>query len=464
MQSQNSPSPSSASTPAPASVQQSVPSPATSVSSRSSTVADGAVDASGGICANIVPLEGGVRPTITGTKRPFAQAQRVANGRGGALSSHGKSNPSFGMQELDRMMVTPTSGNSTSTTAVAVDDHNGRVQSPPSVGSVNSVSSSSGSFTASPRTRQTAQHSFIQEHGINGGSFAETPSPSNSAISAVSSPPSVFSPEMGPGLYAATSSNSIPFQNIFHTSDPIPQASAPLTSNSFNPQIPTSFNFNSSGSNDPTTTNSTSSTSYQPPTNLQNSAYAPNLLNSSSSSSSSSSAMPMETQQVFGNSFSNSLPFPSDPLFQQLLGEMVALNSDPNFNSMAPLSNDTSTNLLSTISPPPSSAATVPSSFAPTATSSGSLSPFHSHQLYPQADFYAPSSSPNPPLPPSSASVGSVHQPPLVPADHVNNTFAMSCDVAMTHFANGNAMSNLLPDSHANSTTTEVQDILQQFQ
>ena len=79
-----------------------------------------------------------------------------------------------------------------------------------------------------------------------GSVISGTSSSNDMAVSDVSSPPSVFSPEMGTGLHATIgddsiplSAFSIPFQNS-QTSNFVPQAS---TVNDFNPQIPSSFDF-----------------------------------------------------------------------------------------------------------------------------------------------------------------------------------------------------------------------------
>ena len=334
-----------------------------------------------------------------GTQAPFSQAQR---GDGGVGANRGESsNHLNSVQAYSQMMVAPSSSN---TPALGDDQINGRVQSPPSVGSVSSISSPP--CIESTATMMTAQQNLSQSHlfGGNGSSYSETPSPCNSAISAVSSPPSVFSPETGSGLHTTTNSipslGSVPFQN-FQTSNLIPQA------NAFNQHIPTDFNFNNH-------TSPFHAPSPQLPTT--STAFAPDF---------NSPAMEMETE-MSNNSSSNSLLYPIDPVVQQLLDEMVTLNGDPNFNSMAPSS--IQNGLLTT-----NSMSSLP----------------QSHQ--PHANIFTPISSP--PLP---------TQPQVVPA-HINNTFAVSCDVAMTQF-NGDLTPHLLSDPHASSTNTEVQDILQQFQ
>ena len=310
----------------------------------------------------------------------------------------------MGVQEYNQMFTAPTA-----TTNPVIEDQNG-IQSPPSVGSSLSSVSSPPSTTVMPTAQQQG---FVSGHFVgNGGSFSETPSPYNSAVSAVSSPPSVFSPDMGgpDTLHTAVSTDSIPsvgsvpFQN-FHTLNFIPQA-PPTTSDSFNPQIPSNFNFNSATSPYPTTA-----------ANLQNStSFVQNL-----------DTFTPENQMF--DSF-NPLLNPSDSVMHQLLSDMVVLNSDPNFNATASVPNSTAANMNSNFT--------------------------HSHPQAP-SNYFMPSNShaPVPPQPPTSSVQG-------------NNTFAMSCDIALTQLnvTNGGrgGVSHLLNDSQTTNSNPEVQDILQQFQ
>ena len=358
----------------------------------------------------------------------------------------------MGVQEYVPMLTAPSSSSTTAatpTTNPAMEDQNG-VQSPPSVGSsLSSISSPPSAIAMSANQMQQQQGGFASDGkfvGNGGGSFSETPSPYNSAISTVSSPPSVFSPEgnMGTGmLHSAVSTDSIPsvgsglpFQN-FHAQNFIPQATTTTTtsmSNSFNTQIPSNFNFNGTTSGYHPTTTSTSAA------NIQNStSFATNFV---------------PDNQMYVDNSDHPLLNPNDPVMHQLLSDMVALNSsDPSFSSMATI--------------PPTNGV---------AGSATNMNTSFSH-THPQApgnyhhNNFAPSntnlhaSAVIPPQPRSS----SYAQPNS--SGQANNTFAMSCDIALTQLnvgngagGGGNDMSHLLTDPQVPTSNPEVQDILQQFQ
>ena len=314
----------------------------------------------------------------------------------------------MGVREYIPMLTAPTTTN----TNPVMEDQNG-VQSPPSV--VSSLSSVSSPPSATVKSA-TQQQGFVGDGQFvnNGGSFSGTPSPFNSAVSNVSSPPSVFSPESSMGtntLHTAVSTDSIPsvgslalpFQN-FHTPNFAPQVPPPTSmSNSFNTQIPSNFNFNSTTSpySHPTTT-----------VNLQNStSFATNF----------DSFVP--ENQMFDSS--DPLLNPNDPVMHQLLSDMVALNSDQTFSA---------TNMNTNFT--------------------------HSHPQAPGSNYYNFA-----PVPNSHASAVVPPQPNM--SGQANSMFAMSCDVALTQLNvenGGNNVSHLLPDSQIANSNPEVQDILQQFQ
>lgn len=302
-------------------------------------------------------------------KGQFTQVQK----REWALPNLADSQRINSVQDHSQMMVAPT----------VVQDRNG-VQSPPSVAS--SGISSPANSAVMMLSQQNFGNGHLGSHVANGA-----PSPSSSTVSAVSSPPSVFSPEMGTKLHTAFTTDSIPpvpFQNI-QTSNFILQAQAPVT-NGLNHEIPSDFNF----------------TSPYLSSAVQNPAFIPNPT----------------TTTTFGTP--NSDLNPNDPVVQQLMGDLVTLNGDPNFSNLSSLPNVSTANSFYDLS----------------------------HSEHPHTDFRTV-------LPNSSTS-----QPPF---GQVNNSFAMSYDVAMTQLP-GNALpSRVLLDSQKNYATNsnaEVQDILQQFQ
>ena len=130
----------------------------------------------------------------------------------------------------------------------------GLLDSDPSSSTANLISATS------PAAYSTLLSSSIQEDAVSLGQFLDQASPignygsvisgtsssNDVAVSDVSSPPTVFSPEMGTGPNTTVgddsiplSAFSIPFQN-FQTPTFVPQVP---TLNDFNPQIPSSFNF-----------------------------------------------------------------------------------------------------------------------------------------------------------------------------------------------------------------------------
>ena len=367
----------------------------------------------------------------TNQQGQFTQLQRERPIGGGNTDQKG-------VQEYFQMLTAPST--TATTTNPVVEDQNG-VQSPPSVGSsLSSVSSPPGSTGMSATQQQQQQQGYVsdgpgQSIGNGSGSFSETPSPYNSAVSAVSSPPSVFSPpesNMGTGmLHSAVSTDSIPsvgsalpFQN-FHTPSLIPQPAS--VGNSFSTQIPSNFNFNG-----------TTTSAYHPTSTTTSTA---NLQNSTSFAANFDSFLP--ENQMFDNS--NPLLSTNDPVMHQLLSDIVALSSDPSFNAVnsVPATNGTT-------------AANVNTTFT------------HTHPQAP-GNYYNPFAPPNnnlhapaviPPPPPQSSQPNSSSQ--------ANNTFAMSCDIALTQLnvgdGGGNGMSRLLADPQAANSNPEVQDILQQFQ
>ena len=377
----------------------------------------------------------------------FTQLQRER------LPTGGEKMVQMGVREYVSMLTAPSSSitvAATPTTNPVMEDQNG-VQSPPSVGSsLSSVSSppSSVAVSANQMLQQGGggggfggDGQFVSSSG--GGSFSGAPSPYNSAISAVSSPPSVFSPEgnMGTGmLHSAVGTDSIPFvdsslpfQN-FHAQNFIPQATTTNTSmsNSFNTQIPSNFNFNGTTSTYHPSTTPTSSAA-----NIQNStSFATNF---------------DPENQMYVDNPDQPLLNPNDPVMHQLLSDMVALNSsDPSFNAVA------------TIPPTNGSATNVNTSFS------------HSHPQAPgnyHHNNFAPSNTnlhASAVVPPPRSS--SHAQPNL--SGQANNTFAMSCDIALTQLNVGNGsgggggtgISHLLANPQVPNSNPEVQDILQQFQ
>ena len=177
------------------------------------------------------------------------------------------------------------------------------VQSPPSVDESIFSMSSADSGVLLP-----AQRNFS-----SGGSLSpDSCSPYNSPFSTVSTlPSSVWSPEMGTNLHTAVStdsipsiSSSVPFQNSPQTSDFIPQA--PPISDTFNPQIPSDFNFSSNASDYPQA--------------FDNFNFVPGLDFSM-----------LEPQQF--NTSSNHQVQPDDSMLQHLLGEIIALNDESDFNA-----------------------------------------------------------------------------------------------------------------------------------
>jgi hypothetical protein len=246
---------------------------------------------------------------------------------------------------------------------------------------------------------------------------------------------------MGTGtLHSAVSTDSVPtmggsalpFQN-FHAQNFIPQATTTTSmSNSFNTQIPSNFNFNGTTSAYHPTTATSISTA-----NVQNSTPFPENFDSFVPEN----QMYVDTPDPLLN--------PNDPVMHQLLSDMVTLNSsDPSFNSMASvpptINGTTATNMDTT--------------FSHTHT--------HTHPRAPgnyQYNF-APSSNNN------------LHASAVQPntSSQANNTFAMSCDIALTELNVGNSagggdsVSHLLADPQIANPNPEfefeVQDILQQFQ
>ena len=103
---------------------------------------------------------------------------------------------------------------------------------------------------ATPTGQFQGQASPVSNYGslMSGTSLSD-----DSAVSDVSSPPTVFSPEMGTALHTAVSADSVPgpssvFSIPFYNSQAsnfIPQAP---TLNDFNPQIPSDFNYSSTQS------------------------------------------------------------------------------------------------------------------------------------------------------------------------------------------------------------------------
>ena len=179
------------------------------------------------------------------------------------------------------------------------------VQSPPSVSELKLSTSSADSGVLLP-----AQRNFS-----SGGSLSpDSCSPYNSPISTVSTlPSSVWSPEMATSLHTAVSTDSIPstassvpFQNSPQNSDFIPQA--PPISDSFNPQIPSNFNFSSNAA------------SYSQ--NFDNSDFVPGL------------DFSMLEPQLFNTSSSPQI-HSGDSMLQHLLGEILALNDGSDFSAAA---------------------------------------------------------------------------------------------------------------------------------
>ena len=374
----------------------------------------------------------------------------------------------MGVREYLPLLTAPSSsGSSPSFAATAsniatsptMEDQKG-VQSPPSVGSslsssisVSSPPSSTGIVSATqqqPGGFAASDGQFIGNGG--GGSFSETPSPYNSAISTVSSPPSVFSPEGGMGtntLHTAVSTDSIPamgsttlpFQS-FHTPNSFPQSTTSSVSNSFNTQIPSNFNFNSTTSAYHPTTTTTA------PANLQNStSFAANF----------NSFAPGPESQLFDNS-SDPLLNPNDPIMHQLLSDIVAMNSDPSFNNTVasvPVPAPTNYNNATTVT-------SMNTSFVPHTHT-------HSHPQAPANYYNFATTSPNNShasavLPPSTSLSSQLDS-----SGGANSTFAMSCDIALTQLNVGsndgvNGMAHLLADPQIANSNPEVQDILQQFQ
>ena len=285
------------------------------------------------------------------------------------------------------MMVAPSS---------EVKGQNG-VQSPPSVCS---------SGVSSPFSSVVAQNGHRDNHIGSGGSFSETPSPASSSMSAVSSPPSVFSPEVANATQpSATSSNSVPPPTSANTMPFQDFLSSGIAHQSpfgnFNPQIPQNFNFNGSSTTTPHL-HQYHPASTVPGTNFHSAAFNPGLDNS---------VRRMDTDHEMLDASANSFVNPNDPVIHQLLGEVVALNtfaSQPNGSVNTTLQNF------------PRSAPT-PSNFYSSTLSAA----------------------------PEANQVNN------------NNLFAMSCDVAMTQLnvANGNSH-----HPQAYTSNSEVQDILQQFQ
>ena len=262
-------------------------------------------------------------------------------------------------------------------------------------------------------------------------------------IIAVSGPPSVFSPDgnMGTGmLHSAVYTDSIPsmgsglpFQS-FHAQNFILQATTTTSmSNRFNTQIPSNFNFNGTTSAYHPSTIFTSSTA-----NIQNStSFATNF---------------DSENQIYIDNPDHPLLNPNNPVMHQLLSDMVALNSsDPSFNAVA-------------AAPPTNgsiagSATNVNTSFS------------HTHPQAPgnhHHNNFAPSSTnlhASAVIPPRSSS----HAQPNL-SGQANNTFAVSCDIALTQLNVGNGsgrdngMSHLLANPQVPNSNPEVQDILQQFQ